>query len=406
MAFKGPLTTEPASPAAAQRAPMTMTTELLRTPLHDWHVKHGGRMVDFAGWSMPVQYKSIADEHHATRNAVGVFDISHMGRLQFFVPVPFLDGLVTRRVDDMKPTQIRYSLMCNEQGGILDDILVYAGLPQPGAFTMVVNASNHQKIVEWVKQHETEWHKRHGEQTFSFGDVISRQTAMFAVQGPKAIDVIASLVKITDNRLPSDVRRMRYYTCGSAYFGEDHVWLSRTGYTGEDGFELICDAEASVEIWTQCIERSRDLGGMACGLGARDTLRLEAAMPLYGHELSETINPIQAGLNFAVNLDGREFIGSEALKRFAADKSQPVRVGLQGEGKRVPRQGCQVLHNGRVVGEVTSGTYSPTLDRPIAMAYVEPAASAIGTQLTTDIRGTQYPAVVVPLPFYQRQKKN
>ena len=145
---------------------------------------------------------------------------------------------------------------------------------------------------------------------------------------------------------------------------------------------------------------------MAAGLGARDTLRLEAAMPLYGHELSETINPIQAGLNFAVNLGGRKFIGSDALERFAADKSQPVRIGLQCDGKRVPRQGCPVLHNNEIVGEVTSGTYSPTLDRPIAMAYVQPSASAIGTQLTTDIRGTQHPAVVVPLPFYQREKKN
>jgi aminomethyltransferase len=183
--------------------------------------------------------------------------------------------------------------------------------------------------------------------------------------------------------------------------------VSRTGYTGEDGCELIVQADgAEIEIWEHLIAGAQKVGGMAAGLGARDTLRLEAAMPLYGHELSETINPIQAGLNFAVNLAGRKFIGSEALEQFAADKSQPVRIGLQCDGKRVPRQGCPVLHNNVVVGEVTSGTYSPTLDRPIAMAYVQPATSAIGTQLTTDIRGTHHPAVVVPLPFYQREKKS
>ncbi|HVT27536.1 MAG TPA: glycine cleavage system aminomethyltransferase GcvT [Lacipirellulaceae bacterium] len=380
-------------------------TELLRTPLYDWHIAHGGRMVDFAGWSMPVQYTSIAEEHNATRNAVGVFDISHMGRLQFYVPVPFLDSIVTRRVDDMKATRIRYSLICNEQGGILDDVLIYAGIPQPNAFSMVVNSSNHQKVVDWVKRHEVAWHERHRESTFSFGDVISRGTAMLAVQGPKAIDVIASSVSITDDRLPNDVRRLRYYTCCIAYFGEDQVWLSRTGYTGEDGFELICDAEASERIWTQCIEKATGLGGMAAGLGARDTLRLEAAMPLYGHELSETINPYQAGLGFAVNLEGREFVGREALVRFAADKSQPMRVGLQVDGKRVPRQGCPVLQGDEVVGEVTSGTFSPTFGRPIAMAYVRPSAHAVGTKLAVDIRGTHCAVVVVPLPFYERGKK-
>jgi aminomethyltransferase len=183
--------------------------------------------------------------------------------------------------------------------------------------------------------------------------------------------------------------------------------LSRTGYTGEDGFEIICQADdGALEIWKHLIEAAGNLGGMACGLGARDTLRLEAAMPLYGHELSETINPIQAGLNFAVNLKDRDFIGREAIERFAADKSQPVRVGLHVEGKRVPRQGCPVLQGDEIVGEVTSGTFSPTFERSIAMAYVCPSVQSIGTQLAVDIRGTQHPAVVVPLPFYSRPKPN
>jgi aminomethyltransferase len=179
--------------------------------------------------------------------------------------------------------------------------------------------------------------------------------------------------------------------------------VSRTGYTGEDGIELICQEGAATEIWNYLIAEATMVGGMAAGLGARDTLRLEAAMPLYGHELSETINPIQAGLSFAVNLKGREFVGRDALVRFAADSSQMVRVGLSLDDRRVPRQGCAVLQEGDVVGEVTSGTFSPTFERPIAMAYVRPSAQVVGTQLAVDIRGTQHAAVVVSLPFYKRE---
>jgi aminomethyltransferase len=387
---------------------MMSSTDLLRTPLHDWHAQHGGRMVDFAGWSMPVQYTSIAEEHHATRNAVGVFDISHMGRLQFFGPdaAKFLDSVVTRSVIGMKPTQVRYALICNEDGGILDDVLVYSGVPQPDSFTMVVNASNHRKIVDWLKGQETRWIDRLGKRTFSFGDVESFRTAMIAVQGPKAIDLVGSIIEVTENRLNPELRSMRYYTCGRGNFDGNTVTISRTGYTGEDGFEIICNQEAGPELWEQCVERAKAVGGMAAALGARDTLRLEAAMPLYGHELSEAINPIQAGLDFAVNLSGREFVGREALEQFAGDKSQPVRVGLQVEGKRVPRQGCPVLQGSEIVGEVTSGTFSPTFERSIAMAYVRPTAQGIGTRLAVDIRGTQHAATVVPLPFYERGRKD
>jgi aminomethyltransferase len=375
---------------------MTTTTELLRTPLHDWHVSHGGRMVDFAGWSMPVQYTSIADEHNATRNAVGVFDISHMGRLRFHGPdVPqSLDSIATRRVVDLKLNQIRYSLVCNNEGGILDDVLIYGGTPEGALpYSMVVNASNRSKIVDWLQHYAKSTQIRIDDRT--------SQTAMIAVQGPKAIDFMQELVETA-----APISAMRYYTCASGYWDNEPLVVSRTGYTGEDGLEVICDAAIAAELWQTIVDHAAVVGGMACGLGARDTLRLEAAMPLYGHELSETINPIQAGLNFAVNLKDRKFIGSEALERFTADKSQPVRIGLECDGKRVPRQGCPILHNGAIVGEVTSGTFSPTLNHPIAMAYVAPSASAIGTQLTTDIRGTEHPSVVVPLPFYKRPKEN
>jgi aminomethyltransferase len=225
-------------------------------------------------------------------------------------------------------------------------------------------------------------------------------TAMIAVQGPKAIDLMQPFI-----RVPKPLAEMKYYTCAGGTVSGVESLISRTGYTGEDGVEIICDAAQGASLWQQIVDAAEKVGGMAAGLGARDTLRLEAAMPLYGHELSETINPLQAGLNFAVNLGGREFVGSRTLEQFAADKAQPVRVGLQLDGKRVARQGSPVLHNNEVVGEVTSGTFSPTLNRPIAMAYVQPTAQTVGTTLSVDVRGTQYPATVVPLPFYDRKKK-
>ncbi len=355
-------------------------------------------MVDFAGWSMPVQYTSIAEEHNATRNAVGVFDISHMGRLQFFGSEAgiFLDLLVTRRVDDMKLGQIRYALVCNEAGGILDDVLVYhfptndVNSPKLPSHQLVVNASNREKIVGWIRA------RKHAAADFHDD---TGQTTMIAVQGPAAVSLIDSFVDC-------DLKAMRYYTASQANFQGIRVLISRTGYTGEDGCEIICDASDGLNIWATILNEGKSAGARPVGLGARDTLRLEAAMPLYGHELSEAINPIQAGLAFAVNLSGREFIGREAIERFAADKSQPVRIGLQVEGKRVPRQRCLVLQGSEIVGEVTSGTYSPTFEKALAMAYVRPSAQAIGSRLAVDIRGTQHPATVVPLPFYERGKKN
>jgi aminomethyltransferase len=376
---------------------MTMTAELLKTPLYDWHVAHGGRMVEFGGWSMPVQYRSIVDEHQATRTAAGVFDISHMGRLHFFGPAAaeFLDTIVTRRVTDMKVGQIRYALACNDQGGILDDVLVYrtaesaATEDESPTFQMVVNASNRAKIASWIAGRVPDFAVRMSD--------VTTQTAMIAVQGPRAVALV-------DARWQGDLSATRYYWGSRGTLAGKECFVSRTGYTGEDGCEIICAATDAGRLWEQTIAAAQDVGGQPVGLGARDTLRLEAAMPLFGHELSESINPLQAGLDFAVNLEGREFIGREALVRFAADKSQPVRVGLQLDGKRVPREGYPVLQGHERVGEVTSGTFSPTFERPIAMAYVRTSAQAVGTRLAVDIRGTQHPAVVVPLPFYKRQE--
>ena len=379
---------------------MTQTNQLARTPLYDWHVAHGARMVDFFGWAMPVQYTSIVEEHLATRSAVGLFDISHMGRLTIAGADAerLVDWLVTRRVADMRPRQIRYALMCNEQGGILDDLLVTRDvLENPQSFGLVVNASNRAKILDWLAGRQAAWSSLHGTPADAVVGDRTTDTAMFAVQGPRAIELVDSLTQCSLAGLK------RYHEMDAQVDGRP-CYLSRTGYTGEDGCEVICSAEDALPIWSLIAKVGEPLGLRLAGLGARDTLRLEAAMPLYGHELSEQINPLQAGLGFAVSFGDRDFVGREALEQFAQDKTQPVRIGMQLDDKRVPRESCLILHSNRPVGEVTSGTFSPTLDRPIAMGYVEPSAAEPGTTLQIDIRGRQHAATVVPLPFYQRGK--
>jgi len=374
---------------------MSSTDQLAKTPLHDWHAAHGGRMVDFGGWSMPVQYSTIIEEHQATREAVGLFDISHMGRVLFDGPdtAAFLDGLMTRSVADMKPQQIRYSLMCNEAGGVLDDVLVYRPVlreEEPtGGYGLVINAGNREKILAWMHGHL-------GDYTVQINDKTT-EYSMIAVQGPKAIELL-------DPFTTGELTSMRYYTGQLMSVAGVECFVSRTGYTGEDGCELICDADKIVGVWEQLLAAAEKVGGKAVGLAARDTLRLEAGMPLYGHELLESINPIEAKLGFAINLRDREFIGKEAIARFQQDSNQRVRVGLQLEGRRVPREECRLLRDEEEVGIVTSGTFSPTFGHPIAMGYVKPTVAALGTTFDVDIRGKLHPATVVPLPFYQRGK--
>jgi len=365
-----------------------MTQTLSQTPLHAWHADHGGRLVDFAGWSMPVVYASIVAEHQATRNAVGLFDISHMGRLRFIGDgaAEFLDSVVTRRVSKLKTGQVRYGLVTNEAGGILDDVLVYQ---MADHLLMVVNASNREKIVAWLNQH------LEGRDDVAMSD-LTYDLAMIAVQGPQAIDTV-------DPLLDYNAAEMKYYSAVEATIDGNAGLVSRTGYTGEDGVELILPADQATGVWQKLI----DAGATACGLGARDTLRLDAAMPLYGHELSEEITPIHAGLEFAVNLKGRAFIGSDVLAEQLGQREQlPQRIGLQMEGKRAAREHCTVLDGGEVVGEVTSGTFSPTFQRPIAMAYVQPGSSEVGRTLQIDVRGKQHDAEVVPLPFYSREQQH
>lgn len=368
-----------------------MTSTLAHTPLHDWHASHGGRLVDFAGWSMPVQYASIVTEHNATRTAVGLFDVSHMGRIRFEGPAAesFLDRIVSRRVAGMQPGQIRYALVTNEAGGILDDVLVYHLLHSRGAnyYELVVNASNRTKIVDWLHAHR-------GGAEVEIHDTTT-ETAMIAVQGPRAIEIVRPLSSV-------DPSSLGYYHGTESEIAGAGGLLSRTGYTGEDGCELIVPAEAALSLWEALDAAAQAVGGTAAGLGARDTLRLEAGMPLYGHELGEDVDPFQAGLGYAVNLKDRTFPGRDVLSKLKSDATRPVRVAWELGGKRVPREGYSVLMGGETIGRVTSGTFSPTLSKPIAMGYVSPSHAAIGTEVIVDIRGSLESARTVELPFYKR----
>jgi aminomethyltransferase len=355
----------------------------LRTPLYDWHVAHQARIVPFAGWDMPVQYTGIIDEHTTVRTAAGIFDISHMGRLSFGGPdaLDLLQHICTNNAATMKDWQARYNLVCNDQGGILDDVLVYRW---PYGWAMVVNASNREKIVAWLNQHKGSRNVQIMDQTLD--------TCMVAVQGPKALEICQGLTDV-------DAGQLKYYfAAATRYMGKQCV-VSRTGYTGEDGIEVMIGKAAAVELWEDLVAR----GAKPCGLGARDTLRLEAAMPLYGHELNESTDPLQAGLAWAVKLDKGEFIGATALKS-GQSASKPQRVGLVLEGKRAARENSPVLHDGRDAGHVTSGSFVPTLQKSIAMAYVAPNLTSAGTKLQVDIRGDKVNAEVVKLPFYQRPK--
>jgi aminomethyltransferase len=374
---------------------------LAQTPLFEWHAAHGGRLVDFAGWSMPVQYGSIVAEHNATRQALGLFDVSHMGRLYFsgLGATEFLDSLVTRRVTDMSPGQVRYGLVTNDSGGILDDVLVYrlpeasgsSGDALAASHLMVVNASNRPKIVSWIDARLCD------RSDVAMRDV-TEDVAMIAVQGPRTVEVL-------DRLIGTDIGREKYYHCRRATIDGEPAIVSRTGYTGEDGFEAMLPSAAATAFWERVLEAGKPFGALACGLGCRDTLRLEAAMPLYGHELTEDITPWQAGLDFAVDLEGRTFPGREALCKMHQAPPQRVRIGLELDGRRVPREHYPVLAANKAVGEVTSGTFSPTLNKPIAMAYVERGHAIVGGGLTIDIRGAAEPARVVKLPFYRRPKK-
>ncbi len=358
----------------------------LKTPLYDTHTKYGGKIVPFAGYLLPVQYGTgVIAEHMAVRTACGLFDVSHMGEITCIGSdaVKNLNHLLTNDYTTMYDGQARYSPMCNGAGGVVDDLIVYK--VRDDHYFIVVNAANKDKDFAWMKAHE-------------FGDAvftdISDQVAQIALQGPKAEEILRKLVKEED--IPQ-----KYY---SAYFhrtigGMDCI-ISRTGYTGEDGFEFYLASAQAPQLWELLLETGKDEGLIPCGLGARDTLRLEAAMPLYGHEMTDDITPLEAGLGVFVKMKKDEFIGKAALEEKGAPQIR--RVGLKVTGRGIIREHTDVYVGDKKVGVTTSGTHCPYLKAPLAMALLDVSCAEVGTVVEADVRGRRVAAEVVALPFYKR----
>lgn len=374
---------------------------MLRTPLYQYHVDAGGKMVEYAGWEMPIMYGGIHEEHHQVRKSGGLFDVSHMGRVKVAGRHArrFLEKLCTRKISDMDAGQCRYSLVCNERGGVRDDVIVYR--MDDDEFLVVVNASNRAKLMDHFNQVKGEMAVKIEDQTLS--------TAMVAMQGPKVIsDVVA--------RFSSEIPTLKRYRFAVKNLMIMKLIVSRTGYTGEDGVEVILPSMAVSMAMSLLLKdiNTKTEGAIVrpAGLGARDTLRLEAGMPLYGHELGEEINALSCGVDFAISMDkdqgerGETFVGMEALKKTIAEGG-PTRklVGIAIEGKRTARQGMAIKSGSSVVGEVTSACLSPTLQHGIAMGFVDVAKMAEGTALSVDTGKGELSGKVVKLPFYKPPKK-
>ena len=377
---------------------MATETTLRRTPFHTFHKDHDAKLVDYTGWEMPLHYGSILDEHTQVRESGGMFDVSHMGRLRFSGRDArrFLDFVCTRKINGMQKGQIRYSLVCNERGGCKDDVLVYC--TGDSEYLMVCNAANREKLLEHFAEVK-------GDMVFKLKDE-TESTAMVAVQGPKVMDLIGQFSK----EIP-ELKRYRF-TNKSILIAK--FLVSRTGYTGEDGVEVILPKMVAGQMVKMLLGNvdADNTPVKPCGLGARDSLRLEAGMALYGHEITEDIDPITAELNFAIKLDKGDddpetggFIGQDALKAIAANGGPKQKLtGLVLEGRRAARQGMAVLQGDTQVGTVTSGCFSPTLDKSIAMAVVDVQAREPGTTLSIDLGRTTVAATTTPLPFYKAKK--
>lgn len=360
-----------------------------KTPLYDNHVALGGKIVPFGGYLLPVQYETgVIKEHMAVRTEAGLFDVSHMGELMLTGPDALrnVQKVTTNDMSGMYDGQVRYSPMCNEQGGVVDDILVYKVHDE--AYLLVVNASNKDKDAAWIAGHV-------------FGDVkfedISESVAQVALQGPNAVPILAELV--ADEQIPK-----KYYSfVKEADVKGIRCLISRTGYTGELGYELYCAAADGPKLWDLLLETGSAHGLIPCGLGARDTLRLEAAMPLYGHEMDDTVSPLETDLGVFVKLEKEDFIGKDAL--VAAGEPTRCRVGLKVTGRGIVREHCPLYVGDVQIGMTTSGTHCPFIGMPVAMALVDKAYGEIGTVVEADVRGRKVTAEVIALPFYKRPKK-
>ena len=363
------------------------------SPLHEVHVAAGASFTDFAGWQMPVRYSSDLAEHHAVRSGAALFDLSHMAEIIVAGPdaAAALDFALAGKISAIKIGQAKYSLLLSREGGIIDDVVVYR--THENRFGVVANAGNRFQAAGALAARASEFDATVVDE--------SDQLALIAVQGPKALDV---LLTVPELQLELPATELRYYWSTLGTYRGHEVMVGRTGYTGEDGFELYIANANAAQLWADLIAGGTEHGIVPAGLASRDTLRLEAGMPLYGHELGLETFPVQAGLGRVVNLTKEgDFVGRAAVEAGPAEGAR-VLVGLAAEGKRAGRADYAVVDaDGTEVGIVTSGALSPTLGHPIAMAYVDPAVSEVGTPLFLDVRGTKVPASVIPLPFYKRE---
>jgi aminomethyltransferase len=367
---------------------MSAGAALRRTPLYETHRRLGAKLVEFGGWEMPVSYRGIIEEHHAVRNAAGLFDVSHMGEIAVSGrdAAAVCQMLTTNDVRRLTDGQVQYTLLCRPDGGVVDDVTLYRRAAE--RYFFCVNASNVAKDLAWIREHA-------GAATITDE---SDATALLALQGPRAAAILA---RLTDAPLAS----LRSFRFVAGTVASCPTLVSRTGYTGEDGFELYVAAGDAEPLWTALLEAGRGDGIEPIGLGARDTLRLEAALPLYGHELDDTTTPLAAGLARFVVVDGDDFFGRAALLREREVGSLRRLVGLEMRAPGIARQGHAVLAAGAVVGRVTSGTHAPTLGRAVALAYVDAVHAVTGAPLAVDIRGRAIAAAVVPTPFYKRSQR-
>ncbi|OMP66309.1 glycine cleavage system aminomethyltransferase GcvT [Domibacillus epiphyticus] len=369
---------------------MRTETELKKTPLYEIYKESGAKVIDFGGWALPVQFTGIMEEHEAVRKEAGLFDVSHMGEVivEGKDAEAFINYLVTNDVTKLKLNEALYTAMCYPDGGTVDDMLVYR--LENEKYLLVVNAANIEKDYVWIKQH-------------AIGDVkvenVSNQVAQIAIQGPKAESI---LQKLTD----FDLSKIGFFKFaqGIKLNGIRNVLVSRTGYTGEDGFELYLEAEKAKEVWKNVLEAGKREGLKPCGLGARDTLRFEARLALYGQELTKEVSPLEAGIGFAVKTNKEsDFIGKEALKTQKEEGLKRKIAGIEVTGRGIPRHGYKVIsEDGKEIGFVTSGTHSPSLKKSLGLALIESEYAEIGKGLSVEIRNKKIPANVIKTPFYKR----
>ncbi len=362
---------------------------LKRTPLYEQHHQLGARLVEFSGWEMPVQYSGILEEHRAVRTQAGLFDVSHMGEFKVSGPdaLAFLQQLVPNDVSRLALNQALYTQLCQPDAGVVDDLLIYH--LAENNYMLVVNAGNIEKDFAWVREHSQ-----------GFDVTITNQsdaTGLIALQGPQALSILQPLTGV-------DLSAIAYYHCAPGVVSGASCLISRTGYTGEDGFELYCSAEDAAELWRDLLAAGKEHGLLPAGLGARDTLRLEAAYCLYGHELDETSNPLEAALGWTVKLAKGAFIGHDALAKIKAEGLKRKLVGVEMVERGVCRGGYAIYDGERQIGVLTSGAPGPTLNKNIGMGYVETAQAVPGKTVQIDIRGRRTAAQIVALPFYKRPK--